>query len=298
MDVGKRGDLGETKAMWNDLKTTILLAGLTGLLLVFGDAYAGQQGMVFALVLAAVMNLGSYFFSDKIALAMSGAQPIARDANPRLYQIVERLAAKANIPVPKIYFIPTDSPNAFATGRNPHHASVAVTRGILEICDDEEIEGVLAHELGHVRNRDILISAVVATIAGAITMLARMVYYAELFGLGGGRSNDRRGGVLSALVMMIVAPLAAMVIQLAISRSREYEADATGARITGNPQGLARALDKIDKWSKRIPMQASPSMAHLFIIQPLTTGEVFSSLFSTHPPIRKRIERLIGRDFV
>ena len=298
MDVGKRGDLGETKAMWNNLKTTILLAGLTGLLLVFGDAYAGQQGMVFALVLAAVMNLGSYFFSDKIALAMSGAQPIARDANPRLYQIVERLAAKANIPVPKIYFIPTDSPNAFATGRNPHHASVAVTRGILEICDDEEIEGVLAHELGHVRNRDILISAVVATIAGAITMLARMVYYAELFGLGGGRSNDRRGGVLSALVMMIVAPLAAMVIQLAISRSREYEADATGARITGNPQGLARALDKIDKWSKRIPMQASPSMAHLFIIQPLTTGEVFSSLFSTHPPIRKRIERLIGRDFV
>jgi heat shock protein HtpX len=215
-----------------------------------------------------------------------------------LYDIVGRLAAKANIPVPKIYFIPTDSPNAFATGRNPSHASVAVTRGILEICTDEEIEGVLAHELGHVKNHDILISAVVATVAGAITMLARFVFYAEMIGLGGGRSDDRRGGAFSALAMMILAPLAAVVIQLAISRSREYEADRTGAEITGNPQGLARALDKIEKYSKRIPLQASPSMAHMFIIQPLTAGEIFSSLFSTHPPIRKRIERLIGRDFV
>jgi heat shock protein HtpX len=284
--------------MWNNLKTTILLAGLTGLLLAIGQVWAGQRGLMFALVLAAVMNLGSYFFSDKLAIAMSGAKPIAREQAPRLYQIVERLAAKANIPVPKIYFIPTDSPNAFATGRNPSHASVAVTRGILEICDDEEIEGVLAHELGHVRNRDILISAVVATLAGAITMIGRMVFYAEMFGLGGGRSSDRRGGIFSALAMMIVAPLAAVLIQLAISRSREYEADSTGARITGNPQGLARALDKIDKWAKRIPLQASPSMAHMFIIQPLTAGTLFSSLFSTHPPIRKRIERLIGRDFV
>lgn len=284
--------------MWNNLKTTILLAGLTGLFLAIGQYWGGQQGLIFALILAGVMNLGSYFFSDKIALAMSGAQPIARDENPRIYQIVERLAAKANIPVPKIYFIPTDSPNAFATGRNPNHASVAVTRGILEICDDEEIEGVLAHELGHVRNRDILISAVVATIAGAITMIARMVWFAEMFGFGGGRSDDRRGGALSGLAMMIVAPFAAMLIQLAISRSREYEADETGAQITGNPMGLARALDKIDKWAHKIPMQASPSMAHMFIYQPLTTGEVFSSLFSTHPPIRKRIERLIGRDFV
>ena len=284
--------------MWNNLKTTVLLAGLTGLLLAFGQLWGGQQGMVFALVLAGVMNLVSYFYSDKIALAMSGAQPIPRDENPRIYEIVERLAAKANIPVPKIYFIPTDSPNAFATGRNPQHASVAVTRGILELCDDEEIEGVLAHELGHVRNRDILTSAVVATVAGAITMIARMAYYAELFGLGGGRSDQRRGGLLSALVMMIVAPLAALVIQLWISRTREFEADATGAGITGNPQALARALDKIDKWSKRVPMQASPSMAHMFIIQPLTSGELFASLFSTHPPIRKRIERLIGRDFV
>jgi len=272
---------------------------MTGLLLVIGEHYGGQQGMIFALMLAAVMNLGSYFFSDKIALAMSGAKPIAREENPRLYQIVERLAAKANIPVPKIYYIPTDSPNAFATGRNPNHASVAVTAGILEICDDEEIEGVLAHELGHVKNRDILISAVVATLAGAITLIARMVYWGELFGgFGGGRGNDRRGGIFSALAMMIVAPLAATLIQLAISRSREYEADATGAQITGNPQGLARALNKIDQWSKRIPMQASPAMAHMYIAQPLTTGEVFSSLFSTHPPIRKRIERLIGRDFV
>jgi heat shock protein HtpX len=284
--------------MWNNLKTTLLLAAMTGLLLGIGELWAGQQGMYLALILAGIMNLGTYFFSDKIALAMSGAQPVSRDQASRLYAIVERLAAKANIPVPKIYFIPTDSPNAFATGRNPSHASVAVTRGILEICDDEEIEGVLAHELGHVRNRDILTSAVVATLAGAITLIARMVFYAEMFGFGGGRDDNRRGGALSGLVMLVVAPLAAMLIQLAISRSREYEADATGARITGNPQALARALNKIDKWSKQIPLQASPAMAHMFICQPLTSGEVFSSLFSTHPPIRKRIERLIGRDFV
>jgi len=286
--------------MWNNLKTTILLAGMTGLLLAIGQLWGGERGLIFALVLAAVMNLGSYFFSDKIALSMSGAKPIARADNPRIYEVVERLAAKAGIPVPKIYYIPTESPNAFATGRNPNHASVAVTAGILEVCTDEELEGVLAHELGHVKNRDILISAVVATLAGAITMIARMVYWGEMFGgFGGSRDNDRRGGgMFSALAMMIVAPLAATLIQLAISRSREYEADATGARITGNPQGLARALDKIDKWSKRIPMQASPSMAHMYILQPLTTGAVFSSLFSTHPPIRKRIERLIGQDFV
>jgi heat shock protein HtpX len=287
--------------MWNNLKTTLLLTAMTGLVLGIGDWWGGQNGLMFALVLAAVMNLGSYFFSDKIALASSGAQPISREEGPRIYQIVERLAAKANIPVPKIYMIPTDSPNAFATGRNPQHAAVAVTRGILEICDDEEIEGVLAHELGHVKNRDILTSAVVATLAGAITMIGRMLWYAELFGGfggGGGRSDDRRGGALSALAMMILAPLAAMLIQLAISRSREYEADATGARITGNPQGLARALDKIDKWSKRVPMDVAPSMAHLYILQPLSAGAIFSNLFSTHPPIPKRIERLIGRDFV
>ena len=281
--------------MWNNFKTTILLAGLTGLLLAIGQLWGGERGLMFALVLAAVMNLGSYFYSDKIAIAMSGAQPISREENPRIYQIVERLAGKANVPVPKIYMIPTDSPNAFATGRNPQHASVAVTRGIMEICDDEEIEGVLAHELGHVRNRDILTSAVVATIAGAITMIAQMVMWAEMFGgFGGGGSQDRRGGMFSALAMMILAPLAAILIQLAISRSREYEADATGARITGNPQGLARALKKIDEWSKRVPMQVSPSMAHLYICAPLTGRQMFSNLFSTHPPIKKRIERLVG----
>lgn len=286
--------------MWNNLKTTLLLATLTGLLLGIGQLWGGRNGMTLALVLAAVMNLGSYFFSDKIALATSGAQPISREEGPRIYQIVERLAAKANVPVPKIYMIPTDSPNAFATGRNPSHASVAVTRGILEICDDEEIEGVLAHELGHVRNRDILISAVVATVAGAITLIARMVYFGELFGGfgGGGGDDNRRGGVFSALAMMILAPFAAMLIQLAISRSREYQADATGADITGNPRGLASALQKIDQWSQRVPMQVSPSMAHIYCAQPLTTHEFLSGLFSTHPPIRKRIERLIGRDFV
>jgi heat shock protein HtpX len=287
--------------MWNNLKTTFLLAAMTGLVLGIGELWGGRNGLMFALVLAGVMNLSSYFFSDKIALASSGAQPISREEGPRIYQIVERLAAKANIPVPKIYMIPTDSPNAFATGRNPSHAAVAVTRGILEICDDEEIEGVLAHELGHVKNRDILTSAVVATLAGAITLIGRMLMYAEMFGGfggGGGSRDDRRGGVISALAMMILAPLAATLIQLAISRSREYEADHTGAEITGNPMALARALDKIDKWSKRVPMNVAPSMAHLYILQPLTTREVFSSLFSTHPPIPKRIERLIGRDFV
>ncbi len=285
--------------MWNNLKTTLLLAVMTALLLFVGMILAGRQGMILGLVIAVVMNFSSYFFSDKLALAMSGAQPISREEGPRIYQIVERLAAKANIPVPKIFMIATDSPNAFATGRNPNHASVAVTRGILDICDDEEIEGVLAHELGHVKNRDILTSAVVATIAGAISLIAQMAYYAEIFGFGGGGGSDnRRGGALSALAMMIVAPFVAMLIQLAISRSREYEADHTGAEITGNPYGLARALDKIDKWAKQVPMRVSPSMAHLFIYQPLTTQEIFSSLFSTHPPIRKRIERLIGRDFV
>ena len=280
--------------MWNNIKTTALLGLLTGVLLMIGGLWGGQSGMMIALVLAAVMNFGSYFFSDKIALSMSGAQPISREDGPRIYQIVERLAGKANIPVPKIYLIPTDSPNAFATGRNPNHASVAVTRGILAICDDEEIEGVLAHELGHVRNRDILTSAVVATLAGAITFIGRMVFWGEMFGMGGGGGRDREGGALSALAMMILAPLAAILIQLAISRSREYEADATGAHITGNPQGLARALKKIDEWSKRVPMQASPSMAHMYICAPLTGREIFSSLFSTHPPIKKRIERLVG----
>ncbi len=285
--------------MWNNLKTTVLLAGMTGLFLAVGDWWGGRQGLILAFVLAAVMNIVAYFYSDKIALKQSGAQPIAREDAPRLYQIVERLAAKANIPVPKIYLIPTDSPNAFATGRNPNHASVAVTRGILDLCDDQEIEGVLAHELGHVRNRDILTSAVVATIAGAITMIAQMMWFADLFGGfgGGGGGRDREGGALSGLAMMILAPLAATLIQLAISRSREYEADATGARITGNPQGLASALRKIDEWSKRIPMRAAPTTAHLYICQPLAGRQMFSNLFSTHPPIQKRIARLLNGEY-
>jgi heat shock protein HtpX len=216
------------------------------------------------------MNFVSYFFSDKIALAMYRAQPVTREQAPRLYQIVERLAGKTGLPMPKIFVIPTDSPNAFATGRNPNHASVAVTQGILGLLSDDEMEGVLAHELGHVRNRDILISSVTATIAGAITFLARMGAWGAMFGGYGGRDDrDRGGGGLGALLMLILAPIAAMLIQLAVSRSREYQADATGAHITGNPYALASALQKLDAYSRRVPLQATPSTAHLFIIQPL-----------------------------
>ena len=251
--------------------------------------------MVLALAFATVMNFVSYFYSDKIALAMYKAQPVTREQLPRAYEIVERLTQKIGIPMPKIYVIPTESPNAFATGRNPKHASVAVTHGILGLLNDEELEGVLAHELGHVNNRDILISSVAATIAGAITMLTSMGRFAMIFGgMGGGGDRDRRGGGLSALFMLIVAPIAATLIQLAVSRSREYQADATGAHFTGNPYALASALQKLDAYSRRVPMQATPSTAHLFIIQPLL-GVNFGNLFSTHPPIAKRIERLTGR---
>jgi heat shock protein HtpX len=282
--------------MTNFLKTTVLLAAMTGLLLVIGDYFGGQRGMVIAFVIAAVMNFVSYFFSDKIALAMYSAQPVSQQELPRLYAIVERLTQKMGYPMPKLFVIPTDSPNAFATGRNPSHASVAVTRGILSLLDEEELEGVLAHELGHVRNRDILISSVAATIAGAITMLARMGYYASLFGGYSSRDDERggRGGALGALLMLFLAPVAATLIQLAVSRSREYGADETGAEVTGNPYALARALQKLDAYSKRRPMLATPSTAHLFIVQPLA-GVDFASLFSTHPPIAKRIERLTGR---
>ncbi|HEX2918070.1 MAG TPA: zinc metalloprotease HtpX, partial [Edaphobacter sp.] len=221
-----------------------------------------------------------------------------RDQLPRIYAVVERLSAKQGLPVPKVYVIPSESPNAFATGRNPQHASVAVTHGILNLLDDEELEGVLAHELGHVRNRDILTSSIAATLAGAITMLARMGYWASLFGGYGGRDERDRGGGLTGLLMLILAPIAATLIQLAISRSREYEADATGAKETGNPYALARALQKLDSYSRRIPLQASPSTAHLFIVAPLLGSGGFANLFSTHPPIKDRIHRLIGRDLV
>jgi heat shock protein HtpX len=277
--------------MGNTFKTAFLLTALTLLLMFFGRYFGGENGMLLALAFAAVMNFVAYFFSDKIALSMYRAQPVTREQLPRAYEIVERLTQKIGIPMPKIYVIPNESPNAFATGRNPSHASVAVTHGILGLLTDEELEGVLAHELGHVNNRDILISSVAATIAGAITMLASMGRFAMIFG-GGGRA--RRGGGLSALFMLIVAPIAASLIQLAVSRSREYQADATGAHFTGNPYALASALQKLDAYSRRMPMQATPSTAHLFIIQPLL-GMNFGSLFSTHPPIAKRIERLTGR---
>src|SRR5215472_10478014 len=281
--------------MGNTFKTAFLLTALTLLLMFIGRAFGGQNGMFLALILAAVMNLVSYFYSDKIALAMYRAQPVSREQLPRAYAAVERLTQKIGIPMPKMYVIPTESPNAFATGRNPSHASVAMTEGILNLLNDEELEGVLAHELGHVRNRDILISSVASTLAGAITMLARMGYWASLFG-GGNSSDDRdRGGGFVALLMLILAPIAATLIQLAVSRSREYQADATGAQLTGNPYALANALRKLDAYSKRVPMQASPSNAHLFIVAPLLSGVSFANLFSTHPPIAKRIERLTGR---
>jgi len=275
--------------MSNTFKTAFLLTALTLLLLFIGQMLGGQNGMLLALVVAALLNFVSYFFSDKLALAMYHAQPVTREELPRAYKIVERLTQKIGIPMPKIYVIPTGSPNAFATGRNPDHASVAVTHGILGLLNDEELEGVLAHELGHVRNRDILISSVAATLAGAITWLR----YGAMFG-GMGDRDSRRDGGLGALIMLIVAPIAAAVIQLAVSRSREYQADETGAHFTGNPYALASALAKLDVCSKRMPMAASPSTAHLFIIQPLL-GMNFGNLFSTHPPIAKRIERLTGR---
>src|SRR5271167_782326 len=282
--------------MGNTFKTAFLLTALTLLLMFIGRYFGGENGMLLALAFAIVMNFGAYFFSDKIALATYRAQPVTREQLPRAYEIVERLTQKIGLPMPKIYVIPTESPNAFATGRNPKHASVAVTHGILGLLNDEELEGVLAHELGHVGNRDILISSVAATIAGAITMLASMGRFAMIFGGMGGGDRDRRGGGggLAGLFMLIVAPIAASLIQLAVSRSREYQADATGARYTGNPYALASALQKLDAYSRRVPMAASPSTAHLFIIQPLL-GMNFGNLFSTHPPIAKRIERLTGR---
>jgi heat shock protein HtpX len=284
--------------MGNMFKTVFLLTAMTLLLMIAGRAFGGQNGMYIALAIAVVMNFSAYFFSDKIALATYRAQPVTREQLPRAYAAVERLAPKMNIPMPKIYVIPTDSPNAFATGRNPQHASVAVTHGILGLLTDEELEGVLAHELGHVNNRDILISSVAATLAGAITMLASMGRWAMIFGgYGRGERDNRGGGGLSALFMLIVAPIAATLIQLAVSRSREYQADATGAHFTGNPYALASALQKIDAYARRLPLQATPSTAHLFIIQPLlgVSAGTFANLFSTHPPIAKRIERLTGR---
>src|SRR6266404_3671604 len=275
--------------MGNTFKTAFLLTALTLLLMGIGRAFGGQSGMIWALIIATGTNFIAYFFSDKIALATYRAQPVTREQLPRVYSVVERITQKIGLPMPKIYVIPTESPNAFATGRNPAHASVAVTHGILGLLNDEELEGVLAHELGHVNNRDILISSIAATIAGAITYLARFGFF-----FGGGDRDERRGGGIGALLMLILAPIAAMLIQLAVSRSREYQADATGAHFTGNPYALASALQKLDTYARQKPMLATPSTAHLFIIQPLL-GVNFGNLFSTHPPIAKRIERLTGR---
>jgi heat shock protein HtpX len=280
-------------------KTAFLLTLLTLFLLVIGEWVGGQGGMLIALIIAAITNAIAYFYSDKIALSTYSAQPVTREQLPRVYRILESLTGRENLPMPKVYVIPTDAPNAFATGRDPQHASVAVTQGILNLLDDQELEGVLGHELGHVRNRDILISSVAATIAGAVMFLARMAEFGAMFGGGYGERDreDRGGGMLGIIAMAILAPLAATLIQLWISRTREFAADESGAKWTGNPEALARALEKLDAYSKRRPLVATPSTAHLFIVQPFTR-EWLTSLFSTHPPISARIERLIGRPTV
>jgi heat shock protein HtpX len=268
------------------LKTAFLLTALTLLLLFLGLAFGGERGMTMALVFAVLMNGTAYFFSDKIALMSSGAQPISKEQAPRLYEVMERLAAKSNLPMPKMFLIPQAAPNAFATGRNPSHASVAVTQGLMELMDDEELEGVIAHELSHVRNYDILTSSIAATIAGAITWVARMGFW---FGGGG---NRQRGGGLTGILMLILAPFAALLLQMGISRQREYQADASGARMVGHPYGLIRALEKLGAYNKRIPMDVPPTTSALMIVQPLSAGQLFSNLFSTHPPLADRIAQL------
>jgi heat shock protein HtpX len=275
------------------LRTGVLLILLSFMLVVVGGAIGGQNGLKIALAIAVVMNGISYFFSDKIALASSGAKPVTREQAPRLYAVMERLAAKANLPVPKLYVIPEPAPNAFATGRNPHHASVAVTEGLLQLMSDDELEGVIAHELSHVRNYDILTSSIAATIAGAITYLASMGRFAMIFGGYGGDDDRERGGGLGALLMIFLAPIAAMMLQLFLSRTREYSADETGARMVGQPYGLISALQKLGAYNQRIPTTSvSPSTAALCIVKPWFGGGTLSSLFSTHPPLADRIEAL------
>lgn len=272
--------------MTNILKTTILLAVLSGLLLVVGELVGGQQGMMVALVLAAVMNFGSYWFSDKIVLRMYRAQQVP--ANHRLARITAALVGRAGLPMPKVYVIPTDTPNAFATGRNPKHAAVAATEGILRLLDDEELAGVMAHELAHVKHRDILISSIAATIAAAIMLAARFALF-----FGGGRDRNVHPAVL--ILMVVLAPIAAMLVQAAISRSREFGADRGGAEIAGSPNGLARALQKLEAGVRRAPMEdANPATAHMFIVKPFS-GRGMLSLFSTHPPTEERVARLLGR---
>jgi heat shock protein HtpX len=279
--------------MPNGLKTALLLGLLSGILLAIGEYFGGANGLVFAFVIAAVMNFGSYWFSDKIVLKMYRAQEVG--PGHRLYTTVERLSRQAQLPMPKVYVIPDPSPNAFATGRNPSHAAVAATEGILQVLSDGELDGVIAHELAHVRHRDILISSVAATVAAAIMMAARTAQFAAMFGGYGGRGDDRDRGnnPIALLAMIILAPLAAMLIQAAISRSREFSADAGGAQIAGNPYGLADALRKIEAVSQRVPLDANPATAHMFIVKPFSGGGLMS-LFSTHPPTEQRIRALLG----
>lgn len=272
----------------NTIKTVLLMGLMTGLFIWVGNMIGGQQGMIIALVLAAGMNMVSYWFSDKIVLAMYRAQEVDEATAPGLYRLVRNLAQRDNLPMPKVYIIPDESPNAFATGRNPQHAVVAVTAGILRLLNDDELAGVIAHELSHVAHRDILISAIAATLAGALMVMVRIFAYSSLF-FGG--SRDRNGGGLEALAMLIIAPIAAMVIQMAISRSREYQADIGGAHLSGNPLFLANALRKLERGSEAIPMDAQPATAHMFIVNPLK-GRSMMSLFSTHPPMADRIARL------
>ena len=276
--------------MSNIFKTAALLGALTALLVLIGGALGGQQGMLVAFFFALVMNFASYWFSDKLVLAMYGAQPIEESRAPGLYRVVRTLSTRAGIPMPRVYLIPSESPNAFATGRNPEHAAVAVTQGILQMLDEQELEGVLAHEFAHVKNRDVLIATIAATLAGAITYLAQMAQWAAIFGVR--RDDEEEGGsAVGAILMAILAPIAAMLIQLAVSRAREYQADATGARLAGQPWGLANALGKLHTASRALPMNASPATAHLFIVNPLS-GSAWLTLFSTHPPIEERIARL------
>jgi heat shock protein HtpX len=278
--------------MANNLKTVLLLGLLTGIILYIGSFW-GQQGLVIALMMSVVMNFASYFFSDRIALSMYKAQPVTREQAPELYRILDFLCARHGVPMPKLYIIPDESPNAFATGRNPQHASVAVTQGAMRLLNEDELTGVLAHEISHVKNRDILISSVAATLAGIIMWVASMARFAALFG-GGRDGDDEGGGALGFLATIIVAPIAAMLIQMWISRTREYQADASGAEAAGSPNGLASALQKLENYSKRIPMNASPSTAHMFIMHPFS-GRSLMNLFSTHPPTQKRIQRLLDR---
>lgn len=277
----------------NTFKTALLLTALTILILFAGEAIAGPRGLQMGLVFAALMNLGSYWFSDKIVLAIHRAKPLEKDQDPQLHEMVEGLCARSGLPKPRLFMLPSEASNAFATGRNPKHAAVAITRGLRRLMSREELEGIIAHELAHVRNRDILISSIAATLAGAIMLISRLGYWAMLFGgyRGGG---DRSGGGLGALLGIILAPIAAVLIQMAISRSREYQADATAAEIVGHPNGLASALAKLDQASKQIPMEMSPVTSHMFIVAPLLGGS-FRRLFSTHPPIEERIRRLLGR---